>query len=155
MEIVNFVQEWSSVNVKPPIKVVGSLALQMTQRAMDEEKASRVFYSSGVSSSYYHVRPGNNAKLRISNVKKSEQRERSKSSKPRSKKTPCASFWPGRNSKPATGRFQNQQLYPLRGILTETFNNEIRVNDLRFTTVKLFHPRNGTVGFPSFGDFLK
>lgn len=41
LEIVNFVQEWLSGNVKPPVEVVGSLALQMTQRAMDVEKASR------------------------------------------------------------------------------------------------------------------
>jgi len=27
--------------------------------------------------------------------------------------------------------------------LTETFNLEIEVNGLRFSTVKLFHPRNG------------
>ena len=40
-KIVNFVQDWLSENVKPPVEVVGSLALQMTQRAMDVEKASR------------------------------------------------------------------------------------------------------------------
>ncbi|KAF9445879.1 Serine/threonine-protein kinase [Macrolepiota fuliginosa MF-IS2] len=40
-QIVTFAQEWIGSNVTPPVEVTGSLALQMNQRAMDEERARR------------------------------------------------------------------------------------------------------------------
>jgi translation initiation factor 2-alpha kinase 4 len=39
-KVVNSIQEWLGANIKPPVEVVGSLALQMNQRAMDEERVS-------------------------------------------------------------------------------------------------------------------
>jgi len=38
MEIVTNCQEWLQANVVPPVEVAGSLAVQMNQRAEDEEK---------------------------------------------------------------------------------------------------------------------
>ncbi|KAF9561509.1 other/PEK/GCN2 protein kinase [Agrocybe pediades] len=39
--IVAVCQDWIEKNIQPPVEVVGSLAVQMTQRAMDEEKLRR------------------------------------------------------------------------------------------------------------------
>jgi len=37
-QIVTFVQEWLAQHIVPPVEAIGSLALQMKQRAMEEEK---------------------------------------------------------------------------------------------------------------------
>jgi hypothetical protein len=39
-QIVTLAQEWIAANVIPPVEVIGSLALQMNQRAIDEERVS-------------------------------------------------------------------------------------------------------------------
>ncbi|PFH46932.1 hypothetical protein AMATHDRAFT_7250 [Amanita thiersii Skay4041] len=40
-QIVDFTKDWIAGNIKPPVEVVGSLALQMTQRAMELERARK------------------------------------------------------------------------------------------------------------------
>ena len=52
--------------------------------------------------------------------------------------------------------FSESTAVPIAGdTLTETFDTEMEVSGLRFTTVKLFHPRNGTfVFFPLFPNLL-
>ena len=38
VKIITFCQDWISTNVTPPEEVFGSLAVQMKQRALDEER---------------------------------------------------------------------------------------------------------------------
>ena len=40
LDIVTFAQEWLEAHATPRPEVVGSLAMQMNQRALDEEKVS-------------------------------------------------------------------------------------------------------------------
>ncbi|KAF8626502.1 hypothetical protein AX14_011471 [Amanita brunnescens Koide BX004] len=128
-QIVNFVQEWLSVNVKPPVEVVGSLALQMTQRAMDEEKARK--QREAEDPQREKERAAREAEELQAQIKEDAMRQ----------------LLAREEFKARNRAFSESTAVPIAGdTLTETFNNEIRVNDLRFTTVKLFHPRNEGLG---------
>jgi hypothetical protein len=115
IQIVNFVQEWFSQNVRPPVEVVGSLAVQMTQRAMDEERVRPIVSSQFLAS--FAPRLGRNVKQRVLLGNKNEWQEKLKRCRPKSRKTPCANYWQGKSSKPRIGRIQNQRWYPLLGYI--------------------------------------
>lgn len=108
------VVEWECQTACRSCRIVGAA----DDPARDGRGEGESLHFSEITPANYPLRPGNNAKQMISNVNKNGQREKLKSCKLKSKKTPCASFWLGigRNSKPAIGHFQSRRLYPLQEI---------------------------------------
>ncbi|KAF8345771.1 kinase-like domain-containing protein [Amanita rubescens] len=128
-QIVNFVQEWFSENVRPPVEVVGSLAVQMTQRAMDEERARKQREAEDLAREQERV--AREAEALQAQIKEDAMRQ----------------LLAREEFKARNRAYSESTAVPVAGdTLTETFSVEIEVNGLRFSTVKLFHPRNERLG---------
>lgn len=128
-QMVNFVQDWLSNHTKPPVEVVGSLALQMNQRAMDEERARKQREAEDL-------------------LREQERAEREAEALQAQIKEDAMRHILAREEFKARSRaYSESTAVPVAGdTLTETFNREIEVNGLRFSTVKLFYPRNDGLG---------
>ncbi|KIL60768.1 hypothetical protein M378DRAFT_906708 [Amanita muscaria Koide BX008] len=127
-QIVTFVQEWLVSNISPPVEVVGSLALQMNQRAMDEERARRQREAEDLQRE--QERAAKEAEKIQAQIKEDAMRQLL-----------------AREEFKARHRANSESTaVPVAGdTLTESFD-EMEVNGLRFNTVKLFHPRNEGLG---------
>ncbi|KAK2467467.1 hypothetical protein APHAL10511_000322 [Amanita phalloides] len=128
-QIVTFVQEWLSDNVKPRVEVIGSLALQMTQRAMDEERARK--------------------QREAEDLQREQQRAAKETEELQAqiKDDAMRQLLAREEFKARNRAFSESTAVPVAGdTLTETFSTEIKANGVRFNTVKLFHPRNEGLG---------
>ncbi|KAF8639379.1 hypothetical protein AX17_001535 [Amanita inopinata Kibby_2008] len=128
-QIVNFIQDWIMNNVKPPVEVVGSLALQMNQRAMDAERARK--QREAEEAEREQERAAREAEALQAQIKEDAMRQLLAREEYRARR---------RANSEATE-------VPVAGDTpTETFANEVEIGRLRFNTVKLFHPRNEGLG---------
>lgn len=123
----SFSQDWLLTNITPPVEAVGSLALQMNQRAMEEarerhnreiEEAERM-EKMKLREQQFLQHEIEEAEKRLST---SRNRQRSNSE---STETPQVTVHEDMDS------------------MTETFVDMHTSNGLKFNTVKLYHPRTG------------
>ncbi|RDB27411.1 eIF-2-alpha kinase GCN2 [Hypsizygus marmoreus] len=125
-QIVDFCQDWMEKNIRPPQEVSGSLAVQMTQRAMDEERARKQREAEEAE------RAAKAAQEREEEFKEEAMRELAEREQQyRARK---------RANSEATET-------PMSGdTMTESFTHEIEINGVSFNTVRLFHPRQESLG---------
>ncbi|KAF9457367.1 kinase-like domain-containing protein [Collybia nuda] len=129
-QIVTFCQDWLASHVKPLVEAVGSLALQMNQRAMDEEKARQRRAAEEAEREQERA-----AKLAM---------EREEQFKEEAMRQLLAREQQYKARKRANSEATEM---PISGdTMTETFAQEVNINGVSFNTVKLFHPRPESLG---------
>ncbi|TFK47428.1 Serine/threonine-protein kinase [Heliocybe sulcata] len=129
-QIVTFAQDWLSDNIKPPAEVVGSLATLMSQRALEEERARKEREQLEAEQELERVQQ--RAQRLTQEIEADAQRqelEKQKHYKARRRAESDATEVPPAGDTP-----------------TETFAQEVRVRDINFHTVKLFHPKRECLG---------
>ncbi|KDR70022.1 hypothetical protein GALMADRAFT_255390 [Galerina marginata CBS 339.88] len=124
--IITFGQDWIEKHITPPIEVVGSLALQMAQREMDEEKVRR----------QRELEEAEEAEERA--ARQAQELNEQILADVAAKKQQVRATRPRANSEltavPSSGETP-----------TETFE-VMEMNGVKFNTVKVFHPRVGHLG---------
>ncbi|KAK0506828.1 kinase-like domain-containing protein, partial [Armillaria luteobubalina] len=123
-QIVTFCQDWLSENVAAPAEVIGSLALQMKQRAAEEERARQE--QAEREAMEKKQRMDKLAREFDADVQKQQQLAREQH-RTRQRANSEATEVPDSSDTP-----------------TETFDEDVEMNGIHFNTVKFFHPRNGT-----------
>ncbi|TFK23737.1 other/PEK/GCN2 protein kinase [Coprinopsis marcescibilis] len=129
--IANTCQDWLVNNVKPPVEVTGSLALQMTQRALDEEKNRK--QREAEQEAREEERRRREAQELEAQIEQDALRQLLARQEQQYQSRKRA------NSEATEVPFMSET--PL-----ETFYDEIEIEGVQFNTVKLFHPRKGTLG---------
>ncbi|KAF9527861.1 other/PEK/GCN2 protein kinase [Crepidotus variabilis] len=129
--IVTFAQDWISANVTPPVEVVGSLAVQMNQRAIDEERARQ-------------QREQEEAERaeEIANRAAQELDEQIQADAMRQLMAKEQQFKARRRA-----NSESTEVPPTFNAesITESFQ-DMDMNGVKFNTVKLFHPRPVSLG---------
>ncbi|KII86233.1 hypothetical protein PLICRDRAFT_114396 [Plicaturopsis crispa FD-325 SS-3] len=129
-EIITFAQTWLEENVALATEAPGSLAMQMSQRAMDEERAKEEREALERQQEYERQ---NRAALQLQEqVLADTQRQQNAKTqlyKARKRAESDATAVPSAGDTP-----------------TETFNEELEVAGVRFRSVKIFHPREECLG---------
>ncbi|KAF9267032.1 hypothetical protein L218DRAFT_920740 [Marasmius fiardii PR-910] len=124
MELVTACQDWMGENVKPPIEAPGSLAFQMTQRAEDEEKARRL------------------------KAEEEARREKEKAFKLAEELQLAADaqkqMWA--QERKTRRRAPSDATTVVGDTLTETFNEDMEMDGVHFSSIKYYHPRNDGLG---------
>lgn len=129
-QIVTFAQDWLNDNVKPALEPVGSLAMLMSQRALEEERARKEREQLEAEQELERVQQL--AQQLTEEIQADAQRqelEKQKNIKARKRAESDATEVPSSGDTPM-----------------ETFSQEIRVRDVAFHTVKLFHPKRECLG---------
>ncbi|KAJ7596327.1 kinase-like domain-containing protein [Mycena floridula] len=138
-EIVTFSADWLSENVRPPVETVGSLALQMNLRAVDEAKAKQ--------------QKAEEEERRENELAAQRQREfeeqfeaakRAKELEEQYEAEAYMAFANGGRRKRANS--ETTEVPAAGDIPTETFTPEIEFNGIVFDTVKYFHGREHCLG---------
>ncbi|KAF8920390.1 hypothetical protein CPB85DRAFT_1429191 [Mucidula mucida] len=129
-QIVQHCQDWLSINIVPPVEVTGSLALQMKQRAVDEERERQL--RADQEAAEEAERQARLAEEFDNQIKADAQKQQlAKEMQVRARQ---------RAGSEATE-------VPLSGdIPTETFERDIEMDGVRFSTVRFFHPRDACLG---------
>ncbi|KAI0320013.1 hypothetical protein OF83DRAFT_1275377 [Amylostereum chailletii] len=131
-QIVTFLQDWISSNVTPPIEVVGSLATEMTRRALDEERAKREreeVEAAEAAERERRVAEEFNEEMLADAQRQQVEREKHRArQRARSDATEVPTS-PG-----------------LEDIITQGFDAEIEIDGIHFSSVKLFHPKQDPLG---------
>ncbi|SJL11916.1 uncharacterized protein ARMOST_15330 [Armillaria ostoyae] len=125
-QIVTFCQDWLSENVAAPAEVIGSLAVQMKQRAAEEERARQE--QAEREAMERKQRMDRLAREFDADVQKQQQLAREQH-RTRHRANSEATEVPDSSDTP-----------------TETFDEDIEMNGIHFNTVKFFHPRNAYLG---------
>ncbi|KAK0438425.1 kinase-like domain-containing protein [Armillaria borealis] len=125
-QIVTFCQDWLSENVAAPAEVIGSLAVQMKQRAAEEERARQE--QAEREAMERKQRMDKLAREFDADVQKQQQLAREQH-RTRHRANSEATEVPDSSDTP-----------------TETFDEDIEMNTIHFNTVKFFHPRNAYLG---------
>ncbi|KAF8148631.1 kinase-like domain-containing protein [Crassisporium funariophilum] len=136
--IVTLCQDWISNHVTPPVEVVGSLALQMNQRAMEEERARRLKEEEDAEREQELAQQAAReldeqiqADAMRQLLAKEQQYKARKRANSESTEVP-----PGGDGETPT----------------ENFGKEMEINGVRFNTVRLFHPRSACLGMVYMAD---
>ncbi|KAJ7488435.1 kinase-like domain-containing protein [Mycena latifolia] len=129
-QIVTFCQDWLTSHIVPPIEIPGSLANQMTQRALEEERIRRE--KEAAAAEQETERAAKIAQELEAAVRADAQRQQiAKEQQYKARQ---------RASSEATE-------VPVGGDMqTESFSEEISVDGVRFHGVKLFHPQPERLG---------
>ncbi|KAG6856809.1 hypothetical protein H0H87_000506 [Tephrocybe sp. NHM501043] len=125
-EIVSLCEDWLENNVKPKNEVPGSLAVQMTQRAMEEERARKNQEAADAE------RAAREAFEREEEFKEEALRqlaERELQYKARKR-----------------ANSESTMMASSGDTMTESFPHDVEVNGVKFNTVRLFHPRQESLG---------
>ncbi|KAG5719281.1 Serine/threonine-protein kinase gcn2 [Termitomyces sp. T112] len=125
-EIVSLCQDWMENNVKPKNEVTGSLAVQMTHRAEEEERARRRQEAEEAE------RAKREALAREEEFKEEALRqlvERELQYKARKRANSESTMIPSSGD-----------------TMTESFPYNVKVDGITFNTVRLFHPRQESLG---------
>ncbi|VDB92332.1 unnamed protein product [Peniophora sp. CBMAI 1063] len=133
--IATFAQEWLESNIEPPTEVVGSLALQMTRRAQEEERARKEREEAEAQQAAELERrriEAFNDEVQANSVRQQEELER---------------FHARARAKSVASTVV--EVHDDSGTLMETFDDWLVIDNIRFRTVKLFHPRSASVDRPS------
>ncbi|KAF8883813.1 hypothetical protein BD779DRAFT_1674349 [Infundibulicybe gibba] len=124
-QIASLCQEWISTNVTPTIEPQGSLALQMIQRAEEEQRARQ--QRAAEEAKQEEERATREAQelseqIRADAIRQQLEKERQYRARKRanSEATEVPVTW---------------------DTPTETFSQEVEISGVRFNTVKIFHPR--------------
>ncbi|KAG7440064.1 Serine/threonine-protein kinase [Guyanagaster necrorhizus] len=125
-QIVTFCQEWLSDNVAAPAEVIGSLAVQMRQRAAEEERARQE--EAEREAKEREQRLDRLAREFDADVQKQQQLAREQH-RTRQRANSETTEVPYSDDTP-----------------TETFDEDIEMNGVHFDTVKFFHPRKSCLG---------
>ncbi|KAH6903402.1 other/PEK/GCN2 protein kinase [Coprinopsis sp. MPI-PUGE-AT-0042] len=125
--IANLCQDWLVTNVAPLVEVSGSLAVQMTQRALDEERNRK-------------QRQAEEAR-REEERKKKEMQEMEAQMQQIALENMLAREEQHRSRKRANS--ETTEVPFSSDTPLQTFDTYIEVDGVRFNTVKLFHPRQG------------
>ena len=127
-------------NVKPRSEVPGSLALQMNQRAMDEEKVRELHVpSTRYTDSVPQARKQREAEETEKAAKVAQEKE--EMFKDEAMRQLLAREQQYRARKRANSEATET---PMSGdTMTESFPHAVEINGVSFDTVKLFHPRQG------------
>ncbi|KAK0199520.1 kinase-like domain-containing protein [Desarmillaria ectypa] len=125
-QIVTFCQEWLNENVAAPAEVIGSLAVQMRQRAAEEERARQE--QAEREAEERKQRMDKFAQEFDADVQKQQQLAREQH-RTRQRANSEATEVPYSSDTP-----------------TETFDEDIEMNGIHFDTVKFFHPQNAYLG---------
>ncbi|KAJ3566582.1 hypothetical protein NP233_g6910 [Leucocoprinus birnbaumii] len=150
-QIVNFAQEWIAANVVPPVEVTGSLALQMNQRAMDEERARREKEAEAQRLLLLQQAKEEEelqSQIRAEQTKQQLQQQQLHHHQQQQHtmlmlrttstgSTNTEVFTPGGMGLPILAAGDTP---------VERFGKEIIVDGIRFSSVKLFHPRQEALG---------
>ncbi|KAJ6576175.1 hypothetical protein DFH09DRAFT_1454036, partial [Mycena vulgaris] len=129
-QIVTFCQDWLTSHVVPPIEIPGSLANQMTQRALEEERVRRE--KEAAAAEQETERAAKRAQELEAAVKADAQRQQLvKEQQYRARQ---------RANSEATE-------VPVGGDMpSEAFSEEVIVDGVRFHAVKILHPQPGRLG---------
>ncbi|KAJ6607583.1 kinase-like domain-containing protein [Mycena sp. CBHHK59/15] len=129
-QIVTFSQDWLSSHVVPPIDVPGSLANQMTQRALEEERIRKEKERAAAEKdSERAAKLARELDAAIRADAQKQQLEKEKQYRARKRANSEATEVPIGGDTP-----------------TESFSELIEVNGTLFNTVKIFHPRPECLG---------
>ncbi|KIY47671.1 kinase-like protein [Fistulina hepatica ATCC 64428] len=131
-DIVEFCQEWMRVHIAPPAEVNGSLAVQMTQRTEDEERAR--IREAEERRELESRRETDRAIALDAEIQADVQRFREQQEQARTRARKRA-------SSQAT-----EMPYAASDTPIETFPQEIEMEGVVFDTVKIFHPRSECLG---------
>jgi eukaryotic translation initiation factor 2-alpha kinase 4 len=146
LQVVTAAQDWIASNITPPVEVVGSLASEMIKRASEEEQVSGWL---GLRLLAPRITYMHQAKKRREEAEAQEEAERKRLFAEAVNEQIQANVHRHRIERErhrARHRAQSDatQVPELADdILTQSFDCEIIVNELRFRAVKLFHPRHG------------
>ncbi|KAG5641706.1 hypothetical protein DXG03_004410 [Asterophora parasitica] len=125
-QIVDFCEGWMEKNVRPPTEVRGSLAVQMTQRAKDEEQARK-------------AREAEDAERAAREAQRKEEQF-----KEEAMRQLAAREQQHRARKRANS--ESTEIPTSADTMTESFHQSVEVNGVTFNTVRLFHPCRESLG---------
>ncbi|KAG6906507.1 hypothetical protein DXG01_013561 [Tephrocybe rancida] len=125
-EIVSLCQDWLENNVKPKCEVPGSLAVQMTQRAMEEQRARK---HQEAAEAEQAAREAQEREEEFKEEALRQLAERELQYKARKRANSEATMIPSSGD-----------------TMTETFAHDVEVNGVTFNTVRLFQPRQESLG---------
>jgi len=129
-QVVTVAQDWISTNIAPPVEVIGSLASEMIKRASEEEQAKKRREEAEAQEEEERKRlfaEAINEQIQADVHRHQIEREKHRARhRAQSDATEVPEF--------------------TDNILTQTFDREIIVNELRFRAVKLFHSRQDYLG---------
>ncbi|KAL4251194.1 non-specific serine/threonine protein kinase [Abortiporus biennis] len=133
-QIVTFAQDWILNNIAPPVEVSGSLATQMTQRAIAEEQAKKQREEAEAEEEQERaVQRAEELQEQIRADVERQQLERERFQKARKRAMSDATEVP-----------PSEEL--LESTPTETFSPPLLWEGVEFNTVKLFHPKKEFLG---------
>ncbi|KAF8959858.1 kinase-like domain-containing protein [Flammula alnicola] len=141
-EIVSFSQEWLRQNVIPPVEVVGSLALQMNQRAIEEARERRRLEREEAEreeEKALREAQALESEIQADAMRQLAAKEQVQASRRRANSE--ATEVPN-----MSGYFDDVD------ILTETFHDMHTDTGVKFDTVRLFHPRTAHLGIVYMAD---
>ncbi|EKM74744.1 hypothetical protein AGABI1DRAFT_109872 [Agaricus bisporus var. burnettii JB137-S8] len=138
-QIVTCAQEWIENNVTPPVEVAGSLALQMNQRAKDEERVRREKAAEALRlEQERQAKEEEELQTQIQvAVQRQQHQQRGFGGRARANSDATDDTIAGSVESPGGGG----DYTPI-----ETFDKELEVNGIKFSTVKLFHARPEGLG---------
>ena len=148
IKIVTFCQDWIVNNVIPPEEVVGSLAVQMNQRALDQERV-RTF------SLFLFMFLFNPFQARHEREMEEAEREEERANRAAQEldeqiqADAMRQLMVKEQQYKARKRANSEATeVPFMGegdfqVPTEVFSHEMEIDGVRFNAVKLFHPRSG------------
>ncbi|KZT71101.1 Serine/threonine-protein kinase [Daedalea quercina L-15889] len=132
-QIVTFAQDWIANNVKPPVEVVGSLAMEMNRRAYEEELAKRQREEEQAEEEEERISQlamEYEEQIKADAYRQQLERERLQQAQARKRAMSDATEVPS-----------SEDPTP-----SESFPQEIEWQGVRFSKVKLFHPRQECLG---------
>ena len=127
LQIVGFAQEWLRTNIIPPVEVLGSLAVQMNQRAVEEARERRRIEEEEDAQKQKEIAMMEAAALEYEIHAAKEQAQRSRR-RANSESTEVPDIYSYEVDEDDT---------------TETFDEITLDNGVRFTTVRVYQPRAG------------
>lgn len=158
-QIVTFAQEWIVANVIPPVEVTGSLALQMNQRAMDEERARREKEAEAQRLLLLQQAKEEEelqTQIRAEQSKQQQQQQQNQrvhsSAMMMLRTTSTGSTNTSEAFTPASAGGFAIPVMAAGDTPVERFGKEFCVDGVRFSSVKLFHPRQEALGMVYMAD---
>ncbi|KAF8880897.1 hypothetical protein CPB84DRAFT_1817292 [Gymnopilus junonius] len=147
--IITFCQDWIEKHVAPPVEVVGSLAVQMTQRAMDEERARRqreLEQAEEEEARATRAAQELNEQIQADAMRQMLAREQQYKARKRANseatEVPDDLWETERRMEDVSGGMGMGMVVPTP---TETFD-EMEINGVKFSSVKVFQPRVAHLG---------
>ncbi|PPQ98103.1 hypothetical protein CVT26_003273 [Gymnopilus dilepis] len=152
--IITFCQDWIEKHVAPPVEVVGSLAVQMSQRAMDEERARKQReLEQAEEEEQRATRAAQELNEQIQADAMRQMLAREQQYKNRKRANSEATEVPD-DMWETEGRGEDMSSMGMGMVVptpTETFE-EMEMNGVRFNTVRVFQPRVAHLGLVYMAD---